>query len=242
MAQERKTFTLEELAACDGKDGRPAYVAHGGKVLDVSGSKLWKSGRHMNRHQAGLDLTADLKGAPHGEDVLSRCPQVGVVAGECTAPRKEVSGEALPWLLRKSPFLRRHPHPMTVHFPIAFGLGAVIFLGLSLLFGGALCSYGAAAMLLAGAATMPATILTGLATWKYNYGLSMILPVRIKLALSPVLLVQFFAAAAWLLADPGVIAPGGAGRGAFCLLVLSLLPVVGVVGWFGATLTFPAHD
>jgi predicted heme/steroid binding protein/uncharacterized membrane protein len=242
MAQERKTFTLEELAAFDGKEGRPAYVAHGGKVLDVSGSKLWKSGRHMNRHQAGLDLTADLQGAPHGVDVLSRCPQVGVVAGECAASRKEASGEALPWLLRKSPFLRRHPHPMTVHFPIAFATGAVLFLGLYLATGAGFCANAVHAMNLLGALFTPLAFVTGLATWKYNYGSSFLMPIKFKLALSPVLMLQFAAAAVWWMADPAVLAGDGASASRFSLLVASMLPVMGVVGWFGATLTFPAHD
>ncbi len=85
---EHKEFTLEELAGFNGKDGRPVYVAYKGKVYDVSGSKIWKTGRHMNRHDSGLDLTVDLSQAPHGEDRLERFPQVGVVAGACAAPRK----------------------------------------------------------------------------------------------------------------------------------------------------------
>jgi predicted heme/steroid binding protein/uncharacterized membrane protein len=242
MPQEPRTFTLDELAGCDGKDGRPAYVAHKGRVLDVSASKLWKSGRHMNRHDAGLDLTADLAQAPHQEDVLARCPQVGVVAGACAAARGGVRDQELPWLLRKSPFLRRHPHPMTVHFPLAFGLGAAAFLGLFLVFGGALCEHGALAMLLAGAVTTPLAILTGLATWKYNYGASLILPVLVKLCLSPVVMAQFLVASAWWLMDPAVLTAGGPSREIFSWVVFSLVPTIGVVGWFGATLTFPAHD
>lgn len=256
MPPEMKTFTLEELAQFDGKDGRPVYVAYKGKVVDVSGSKIWKGGRHMNRHDAGHDLTADLAQAPHPEDRLERYPQVGVLAD---APASASTGAAataeagkpdcptpaeqhLPWLMRKSPFLRRHPHPMTVHFPIAFATGAVFFLLLYLLTGKVLFENAVHAMNLVGALFTPVAILTGLATWKYNYMLAPLTPVRIKLALSPVLLLQFVAAVVWWMVNPAVLAAGSASAGQFTVLVLSMLPVMGVVGWFGAGLTFPMHE
>ena len=55
----------DELAEKDGREGRPVYIAYGGKVYDVSRSKLWKTGTHMKRHQSGKDLTVDIGGAPH---------------------------------------------------------------------------------------------------------------------------------------------------------------------------------
>ena len=86
-----KEFDLEELSKFDGKDGRPVYVAHQGHVIDVSNSKLWKDGLHMNRHHAGKDLTTDIKGAPHGPEMLELYPQVGVLkkqeAGEREIPK-----------------------------------------------------------------------------------------------------------------------------------------------------------
>jgi len=55
------------------------YIAHDGKVYDVSASKMWKTGLHMKRHQSGADLTEEIKGAPHGTEVLERVPQVGIL-------------------------------------------------------------------------------------------------------------------------------------------------------------------
>jgi len=242
MPEELTTFTLDELAAFDGKDGQPVYVAYKGKVYDVSDSKLWKSGRHMKRHDAGLDLTVDLAQAPHGEDRLERYPQVGVVAGACAVERRGGQDQELPWLLRKSPFFRRHPHPMTVHFPIAFATGAVLCLLLYLVSGHPLFESAVHAMNMVGVLFTPLAILTGLATWKYNYGTSPIMPVRIKLILSPVLLGQFAACVAWWGICPGILAGGGTNGALFSLLVLSMMPVMGVIGWFGAGLTFPMRD
>ncbi len=72
-----KTFTKDELAKYNGKNGMPAYIAHKGKVYDATGSSLWEMGEHQGMHVAGQDLTKDVLDAPHEEDVLTRLPQVG---------------------------------------------------------------------------------------------------------------------------------------------------------------------
>lgn len=76
-----REFTPKELAAYDGREGRPAYVAHGGKVYDVSGSFLWRGGRHQVLHRAGRDLTEALPQAPHGPELLEKFPVVGTLKG-----------------------------------------------------------------------------------------------------------------------------------------------------------------
>ena len=120
-----KEFEPEELAQCDGKDGRPVHVVHQDKVIDVSNSKLWKGGVHMRRHHAGKDLTTELLAAPHGPEVFDRYPQVGIFKKE-VIPEIKVP-KTLSWLLAKFPMLRRHPHPMTVHFPIVFMFCTPVF-------------------------------------------------------------------------------------------------------------------
>ena len=119
MQDELKEFSREELATFNGENGQPVYIAHDDKVYDVSESKLWKTGSHMRRHQAGTDLTEEIGGAPHGIEVFEKFPQVGILK-----PAKDPMDEHVPDFLlavfRKIPMLRRHPHPMTVHFPIAF--------------------------------------------------------------------------------------------------------------------------
>ncbi|HUX21152.1 MAG TPA: cytochrome b5 domain-containing protein [Spirochaetia bacterium] len=76
-SQGSRAFTEEELAHYDGREGRPAYVAYRGLVFDVSGSMRWAGGRHQDRHDAGRDLTEELKEAPHGTTILLRVPIVG---------------------------------------------------------------------------------------------------------------------------------------------------------------------
>lgn len=85
MSEERK-FTQAELSRYTGRDGMPAYVAYQGKVYDVTRSLRWRNGQHMNRHNAGADLTAELAKAPHSASRLRRFPVVGIlVEGEKTS-------------------------------------------------------------------------------------------------------------------------------------------------------------
>ena len=70
-------MTREELSKYDGRNGQPAYVAAGGIIYDVSESPLWKEGNHEGAHQAGCDLTLELKSAPHIAAVVERFPSIG---------------------------------------------------------------------------------------------------------------------------------------------------------------------
>jgi predicted heme/steroid binding protein len=82
-------MTKTELAKYDGRDGRPAYVAVNGTIYDVTASPLWPGGDHQGAHQAGHDLTEELKGAPHVRAVVERFPVVGHLTAE--APPKAAS-------------------------------------------------------------------------------------------------------------------------------------------------------
>ncbi len=74
-----KEFTREELAKFNGKNGSPIYVAHKGKVYDVSSSSLWEGGEHQGMHVGGADMSKDIADAPHETDVLERFPLVGTL-------------------------------------------------------------------------------------------------------------------------------------------------------------------
>lgn len=67
----------QELSHYDGRNGNSAYVAVSGTIYDVSSSSLWQEGNHENSHQAGRDLTQELKSAPHVRAVIERFPVVG---------------------------------------------------------------------------------------------------------------------------------------------------------------------
>lgn len=75
-------ITADELARNDGDDGRPAWVAVGGVVYDMSSLKGWRSGRHHGV-KAGTDATEAFVKSGHPVDKL----QAMTVVGGCGAPR-----------------------------------------------------------------------------------------------------------------------------------------------------------
>jgi len=84
-------MTCEELARYNGKNGQAAYVAVGNVIYDVSQSPMWQGGNHVSAHQAGCDLTLELKEAPHIAAVIERFPVVGRLE-EIAAPGRKSLG------------------------------------------------------------------------------------------------------------------------------------------------------
>lgn len=232
-----KAFELEDLAGYDGKDGRPVYIVHQGRVFDVSQSRLWKGGLHMKRHHAGTDLTTDFGGAPHGLEVFERYPQVGVV--KKSEAFEQPMPEMLERLLKRFPILRRHPHPMTVHFPIVFMLSATMFNLLYLITGVASFETTAFHCLGAGVLFMPVVMITGLYTWWLNYMARPITPIKIKLSVSLILFIASVILFVWRFQSPEVLDSFSGVKGLYFFLIMALTPLVIIIGWFGANLTFP---
>jgi predicted heme/steroid binding protein/uncharacterized membrane protein len=235
-----KEFDLISLSRFDGQDGNPVYIVFQGRVIDVSQSKLWKTGIHMKRHHAGKDLTAEMGAAPHGTEVLDRYPQVGVVQKEEVSERP--MPKSLSRLVARYPILRRHPHPMVVHFPIVFMFAATLFNLLYLLTGIRSFEVTALHCLGGGILFTPLAMLTGWFTWWLNYLAKPLRAVTIKLRFSFLLMAVSIIVFIWRIWDPGILM-SFSGRSIFYfLLILSLIPIVTVIGWFGAKLTFPLKE
>lgn len=232
-----KEYDEKTLGDCDGSAGRPTCVAVDGTVYDVSASKLWKGGLHMKRHRAGMDLSGDITAAPHGKEVLEKVRRAGSfkngTAGEMPVPTW------LAGLLEKVPFLRRHPHPMVVHFPIAFMYSATVFHILSTMTAEKSFEATAFYCLAGGVLFMPPAMLTGWFTWRLNYMAKPMMSVTIKKRLSWVLLAIAAAAFSWRFLVPGVMNEAAPGRWIYTAMLLSLTPIVSVIGYYGGKLTFP---
>jgi arsenite oxidase small subunit len=76
---ENKIFTIDEVRKFDGKEGRPLYLVFKGDVYDLSTSRLWVKGMHMQQHSFDEKLEETIRNAPHHEEVLSRFKKIGVV-------------------------------------------------------------------------------------------------------------------------------------------------------------------
>ena len=233
-----KELSAEELATYNGENGKSVYIAHNGKVYDVSESKLWRNGIHMKRHHAGGDLTSDIQSAPHETDVLERYPQIGTL-------KKEVSEREIPVfldsLLKRIPMLRRHPHPMTVHFPIVFMFSTTVFSLLYLVTGIGSFETTALHCLGGGIIFTIVAISTGLYTWWLNFMARPMKPVRIKIPLSLVMLATAIIVFVWRLADPVILDKLNGIGWIYLLLVLLLSVFVTIIGWNGAAMTFPVE-
>ena len=232
-----KEMDPESLAEFNGKNGKPLYIAYQGKVFDVSKSILWEGGLHMNSHYAAHELSAEFNEAPHGEEVFERYPQVGILKQSKTPLRP--MPVYLASLIDRFPSLERHPHPMTVHFPIVFMLSAPFFNLLYLITNIRPLESTALHCLIGGILFLPVTMLTGFFTWWLNYLARPMKKVALKIVFSSTLLIASACALVWRIMNPGILDSQGIARILYFLITLSFVPLVSLTGWLGASLTFP---
>ena len=229
-----KEITSEELISFNGKDGRPVYIAFQGKIYDVSKSPLWSKGLHMNRHPSGKDLSGEISAAPHGTEVFERYPQVGILK---KGPAEEL--KHLPPMvqnfLERFPVAKRHPHPMVVHFPIAFLMGVSLFVLLHLLFENPFFETISFYLLILGSLSSPFAMATGLFTWWVNYRLKLTHFVKRKIQLSILLLIFEIILIIWRSSNQEISNP------IYFIGVLLLTPIVALLGYYGGQMTFPTE-
>jgi predicted heme/steroid binding protein/uncharacterized membrane protein len=225
-----RQVTKDELSRCDGRNGRPAYVAFQGKVYDVSGSELWSGGVHQGRHQAGKDLTAEISAAPHGESIFQRISPVGALA----APRQK----SVHPLLRL--YLDLHPHPVSVHFPIALTLASAGFLVCHLATGIMGLADAGYYTLLAAAIMSPVAALAGMSSWWYNYQHKLTRTYKGKASLSIILFVlQAVTLTVWATDRNALAEREAAGWLCFAMVFIMSGLVLGL-GKLGGEIVFPS--
>ncbi|HUL38456.1 MAG TPA: DUF2231 domain-containing protein [Thermodesulfobacteriota bacterium] len=229
-----KEITSEELIANTGKDGKPVYIAFQGKIYDVTKSPLWSKGLHMNRHPSGKDLTGEISAAPHGTEVLERYPQVGVLKKGAPEELKHLPS-MLQNFLQKFPMARRHPHPMIVHFPLAFLMASSLFVLLYLLFKNPSFETTSFYLLILGVIASPFAMATGVLTWWINYRLKLTLFVERKIQFSILLLVLEVILISWRSSQSQIFNP------LYFVLVILLTPIVSLLGYYGGQMTFPTE-
>ncbi len=227
-----KEFTAEELSSFNGKEGSPVYIAFEGRIYDVTKSRLWLKGLHMNRHPGGKDLSAEIPAAPHGTEVLERYPQIGTI--------KKGPPEALKHLplflqnfLQRFPMTGRHPHPMVVHFPIALLMASSLFVLLYLIFRNLSYEMTGFYLFILGAVASPFAMATGLLTWWINYRLSLNYFVKRKIQLSILLIIFEIILILWRSLNPEISSP------IYFIMMILLTPIVALLGYYGGQLTFP---
>jgi len=232
----KRKVTRQELEENNGKDGKPIWVAVKGTVYDISESQLWKDGRHMNTHEAGHELSLAIQAAPHSTEVFEDFEVVGDLVDVEETHQSEFPEP--PDALAK--VLALHPHPMTVHFPIALSISAALFTFLFLVTSREAFETVGLYNLILGTIATPVAISMGLLSWYYNYGATWTRIYRWKTGLSIQLAV--FEALALIIYATAVHGSAAFGfwHWAYCLLVLALGPTVMGLGYFGGKITFPS--
>jgi uncharacterized membrane protein len=146
------------------------------------------------------------------------------------------------WLLNTNPFFRRHPHPMTVHFPIVFLLSYPAFNLLFWVTGNRDFETTAFHCLGGGILFMAVAMVTGFLTWWYNYMSRMMKPVAIKIGVSAVTYVLAVTVFIWRLKYPEVMLDLQGTHNGYFICSLLFFPLISIIGWYGATLTFPIEE
>jgi predicted heme/steroid binding protein/uncharacterized membrane protein len=224
---EKRLFSESELKNFDGKEGRPAYVAIEGKVFDVSESRLWVEGRHMELHSAGEELNNSIKNAPHDTETLSRFPVVGELIREDAAPKtlaQRVAG--------------LYPHPIIVHFPIAFSTTVPLLSLLYLLTGEPSFELASFYILTLGLLVSPLCGLSGAFSWKINYGGIRSRDFSLKIRFALVLVVLTSACFVWRLVEPNVLVEKTGMSYLYLAFQIGLALVAAVLGHTGGKIVF----
>ncbi|MBN2012042.1 hypothetical protein JW960_22125 [candidate division KSB1 bacterium] len=231
-------LTKQELEQYNGQDGKPAYVAVDGKIYDVTESKLWKNGKHMNRHFAGTDLSNAFEAAPHGKETVQKYPQVGTLKQDAVVEKPPVPD----WLINffdKYPFLKRHPHPMVVHFPMAFFITSSLFLGWYYLISPIASLLDAIFyMHILGTMSLPFAIATGWVSWKYNYFGKRIGYITRKIIMTSVVLVFDIIVLVSMIYQPDILVHPQGIQILLPIFIFSYLPIVSAIGHHGGQLVY----
>jgi uncharacterized membrane protein len=130
---------------------------------------------------------------------------------------------------------------MTVHFPIVFMFSTTMFSLLYLITDEKAFDSTAFHCLGAGVIFNVVAIATGFYTWWLNYMAKPLKPVKIKIPLTLAMLATSSVLFIWRLRVPDILDSLSGSGLLYILLVLSLSVMVTVIGWNGASMTFPVE-
>ncbi len=226
-SRQQRRFTPTELKRFDGKEGRPCYTAYNGKVYDVSASNMWLSGRHLERHSAGEDLTERMINAPHDEEVLTRFPVVGELVLEHFHSRFVLTLQKM------------HLHPMVVHFSEACPMLAALFVFI-FYFGARITVFEMTSyyMIVLAFFSSLACMATGFFSWIVGYERTLTPVFSRKILLSILLTILITVLYVWRTLDRGALTHMDALTPIYAGLVFLTVPNVILLGHYGGRIVY----
>lgn len=223
----------DELKEYDGKDGKPVYISHQGKVYDVSASKLWQGGLHMGRHKAGADLTDFLPLAPHGMEVFERVEEIGPLEKDASDKAMERK-EALRALYHKL-----HPHPIVIHFPMGLFVFAALMQMIFFLTNNASFEHAAFYALVVGTLAAFPSMGSGMFSWWVNYDMTLTGIFRNKLLFSMLLIASGVFLVTVRIMIPEISLRLDGLSYAYNAVLLATAPMTMFLGYNGGRITWP---
>lgn len=231
-----RQFSEEELRQYNGQDGMPAYIAFKGKVYDVTLSEFWKEGTHFKKHFAGYDLSAAMADAPHGDEVFENYPCVGQFLIPCPVTPENKKERYRLW------YVKYHPHPAAVHFPIALHYFSAFADGLFL--ANPSSEYETAVFLSFLIATVMGffALLTGVFSWWINYDFSTSKPFVIKLIGAVFTLIIGVVPLSQKLLNPDIAFSTGMDGIIYHAVIFITVISITIVGYYGGKITWGAKE
>lgn len=181
----------------------------------------------MGSHSAGVELAGSIVNAPHSEEVFSKYPVVGTLIPE------DAAGESLGKMLR-----RVAPHPMLVHFPIAYAVLVPLLSVLYVLTGEVSFELASYYVLVFGFLVAPVGAISGVISWKVAYGGKRKKAFMRKIMFSIALVVVVTVCFVWRTLDPYVLLAGTSLSYVYLALQMGLALIVSVLGHTGGKIVF----
>lgn len=129
-------------------------------------------------------------------------------------------------------------HPVAAHFPNGLIPTAVLFLLLALLTGNSCLDHAVFYLLGMVLAVIPVSMSSGIYDWRTRYHGERALIFYKKISLAGTLLLLVLSALVLRYAHPALLAENGSGKWVYVGLVLTMLPVVTLLGHYGAKLAY----
>lgn len=225
----------DDVRQYDGKNGNSAYIIFENKVYDVTDSKMWKNGIHMNRHKAGEDMTDFISMAPHGADLLEKdnIKYVADLEEEETFEDKKQKYRRL--------YSKLHPHPVFIHYPMGIIYFGAFMLLLYLFTGNNSFEVSAYYALIVGTLSIFPAVVSGFVSWWLNYEMTMTKVFKNKIVFSAILtflLVMITIVRFSIQGDLSSALP--ALKGLYILGYFVSIPVLTFIAFNGGKITWPS--
>ena len=157
----------------------------------------------------------------------------GAGLGKAVNPRYAHLPENARAMLEKYPFLGISQHPKIVHFPMAAAVLSPFFNLAYLVTGRKNLEETAFNLNLVGLASVPPVVFSGAMSWWINYRAHWFSNIKIKTALSPLMLAGFAGLTLMRLRNPSIMEEPGRERRRYLGVSFSMTVMAGVMGYFG---------